>query len=288
MIKGIIDTHIHVWNLEKAEYSWLKNDTSILNKTYSIEQLSPLISKANVTQGILVQAANNFDDTDIMLTTASKTDWIRGVVGWLPLIDPEATVKALNEKYLNNLYFKGCRHLIHNEASPRWLLQDSVMASLNILASYKIPYDVVGINTAHLETAIQVAERLPALRIVLDHLNQPPIASKEKFGRWGELMKEISLHDNVYAKISGLGSSAANGDRWTKDDLKPYLMYAIEVFGTSRCFCGGDWPIALLAGPYEKAWLAYQEIVAEELAMEEQEKVLYKNADSFYNLSNLS
>ena len=60
MTKHIVDTHIHVWDLERVEYEWLKNDTSILNKTYSIEQLTPHIYKANVTDGILVQAANNF------------------------------------------------------------------------------------------------------------------------------------------------------------------------------------------------------------------------------------
>jgi L-fuconolactonase len=98
-------------------------------------------------------------------------------------------------------------------------------------------------------------------------------------------MKKASEHKNIYAKISGLGTTAGNGNNWTKDTLKPYVMYALEKFGVERCFCGGDWPVALLAGPYEKAWLAYQEIVAEELSMEDQEKVLYVNAVSFYNLS---
>lgn len=288
MIKRIIDTHVHVWNLQRAEYAWLKNDTSILNQTYFIERLSPQIAKANVTHGVLVQAANNFEDTELMLETAANTEWIKGVVGWLPLTDPDATAKALTGTFLSNPYFKGCRHLIHNETDAKWLLQDSVMASLEILASYQIPYDVVGINTEHLKTAIRVAEKIPGLKIVLDHLNQPPIATKEKFGQWGELIKAISSLNNVYAKISGLGTTANNGYSWTKDDLRPYIMYALEQFGTSRCFCGGDWPVALLAGPYEKAWLAYREIFNEELNAEEQEKVQFENAILFYNITNLS
>lgn len=285
MTNRVIDTHVHAWNLERAEYAWLKNDTSILNQSYSVDQLNPEIFKANVTQGVLVQAANNFEDTDLMLEAAANTDWIVGVVGWLPLTDHKATVKALTEKYLANSYFRGCRHLIHNEADPRWLLKHSVMESLNTLASFRIPFDVVGVSEEHLETAIKVAEKLPELKIVLDHLNQPPIASKEKFGRWGELMKEIAQYSNVYAKISGLGTTAGNGNNWRKDDLQPYVVRTLELFGSDRCFCGGDWPVALLAGPYEKALLAYQEILAEELTGEEQEKVLYNNAVSFYNLS---
>lgn len=284
MAINIVDTHVHIWDLEKAEYAWLQNDTSILNRTYSIETLSPQIRKANVTAGILVQAANNFEDTDLMLGVAGRTSWIKGVVGWLPLQDPVGGEKTLTEKYLKNQYFKGCRHLIHNEPDPRWLLQENVIESLKILAAHDLPFDVVGVNTDHLRTAIQVAEKVPGLRMVLDHLNQPPVASKEKFGPWGVLMKEAAQHSNVYAKISGLGTTAASGDKWTKDDLKPYVIYALELFGPDRCFCGGDWPVALLAGPYEKAWLAYQEIFREELAWDAQEKVLSENARDFYTL----
>ncbi|MEO8415597.1 MAG: amidohydrolase family protein [Ginsengibacter sp.] len=287
MSQHIIDTHVHQWNLEKVEYEWLKGDTSILNKTYSIEELSPQLDKAHVTEGILVQAANNFADTDMMLETAAGTGWINGVVGWLPLMDPDATEKVLTEKYLNNTYFKGCRHLIHNETNAEWLLQDNVMESLKILAAYNIPYDIVGINNEHLKIAIAIAQKLPELKMVFDHLNQPPIAAKETFGLWGELMQAASQHKNLYAKISGLGTTAGNGKDWTKDDLKPYIMFVLEHFGTDHCFCGGDWPVALLAGPYEKAWLACQQILSEELSAEQQDQLLYQNAISFYNLSRL-
>jgi len=285
MSHRIIDTHIHQWNLEKVEYEWLKGDTSILNTSYSIEQLTPHLNKAHVTEGILVQAANNFADTDMMLETAASNNWIKGVVGWLPLMDPDATEKALTGKYLKNKYFKGCRNLIHNETNAEWLLQDNVIESLKRLAAYNIPYDIVGINNEHLKTAIAIAQKIPELKMVFDHLNQPPIASKERFGQWGELIKVASRYKNLFAKISGLGTTTGNGNSWTKNDIKPYVMYVLEQFGTDRCFCGGDWPVALLAGPYEKAWLVYQEIFAEELSTEDQKKVLYSNAVSFYNLS---
>jgi len=282
MIKKIIDTHVHIWDLQRAEYAWLKNDSSILNRTYKLDELTPQIAKANVTQGILVQAANNMEDTDWMLENAEHNDWITGVVGWLPLTDPVATEKALRQKYLANPYFKGVRHLIHNEADPQWLLQDAVIESLNILAKHQLTYDVVGINTDHLQTAILVAEKVPELKMVFDHLNQPPIATKEKFGLWGELMKKAAQHKNFYCKISGLGTTTGNFSGWTEEDIKPYMLHVLELFGAERCFCGGDWPVALLAGSYEKAWLAYQQILCDELASEDQQKVFWQTAETFY------
>lgn len=285
MLKNIIDTHVHIWDIEKINYDWLKNDTSILNRNYFIGEIAPLLPLANVNSGILVQAANNSEDTDWILQVAAETEWVKGVVGWLPLSDPRQTEKLIAEKYGKNEYFKGCRHLIHNEPDPKWLLRENVLESLKILAGNNIPYDVVGVNDSHMKTVLKLFEKLPELKVVLDHLNQPPVRRKERFGRWGELMREISGHKNAYAKISGLGTVAGKDNDWNKESLKPYIMFAISAFGTDRCFCGGDWPVALLAGPYEKAWLIYQQVLSEELDSVQQEKVLYKNAGMFYNLS---
>ena len=278
----LIDTHIHIWDFNHADYDWLKDDKSILNRSYSIEELNEERINAGISKGILVQAANNFEDTNWMLSIAASNDWIAGVVGWLPLLETAETEKAL-KKYSADKYFKGVRHLIHNEIDPKWLLQQSVIESLGMLVDYNLPYDIVGINTQHIETALNVAEKLPGLTMVFDHLNQPPIASNEQFGKWGELMKEAARHENVYVKISGLGTTA-NKQVWDAADLKPYIEFVIDQFGADRCFCGGDWPVSLLAGSYIKTWNAYKTILSSLLSDSELEKVYYENAKRFYKV----
>ena len=281
---NIIDTHIHVWDLNKAEYPWLKGDTSILNRTWTIEELEEERKKAGITGGILVQASGNFEDTDLMMEVAQNTDWIKGVVAWLPLQDPAATQKALEERFLKEKYFKGVRHQVHDEASSKWLLQEEVIESLKILAQHNIPYDLVGILNDHIETALEVAEKIPRLRMVFDHLNQPPIKSSERFGKWGELMSEAAKHENFYAKISGLGATAAKGEKWNADDIKPYVEFVLQHFGVDRCFCGGDWPVSELTGNYSKTWSIYKEVISELVDEKEQEKIFSANAKRFYDL----
>jgi len=298
----IIDTHVHIWNFGQAKYSWLEGDESILNRNYALEELEPGRITAGITEGILVQAANNPEDTDWMLRVAADADWIKGVVGWVPLQDPLATGRILAEKYIRNPYFKGVRHLIHNEADPRWLLQDAVIESLRLLVEHDLPYDVVGIIPGHIRTALKVAEKVPGLKMVFDHLNQPPIgetvriggnspvwssypiATGERLGEWGELMKEAAGHKNFYVKISGLGTASGNFTEWKAVDLEPSVAFVMEHFGEDRCFCGGDWPVSLLAGSYEKVWEAYREIIRKLLDEEGCEKVLYTNASRFYRL----
>ena len=95
---NMVDTHIHVWDLKRAEYPWLKGNTSILNRTWTIGELEEERKIAGISVGVLVQASGNFEDTDLMISVAQKTDWIRGVVGWLPLKNPIATQKSIGRK----------------------------------------------------------------------------------------------------------------------------------------------------------------------------------------------
>jgi len=280
----IIDTHVHIWDIEKAEYPWLQDDTSILNRTWRIEEIENDRKEAGITAGVLVQASGNMEDTELMLETAYKTNWICGIVGWLPLMDTKATQQLLEERFLKERYFKGVRHQIHDEKDPQWLLQPAVLESLELLASYKIPYDVVGTLPVHIETALSVANKIPGLRMVFDHLNQPPISTNEIFGKWGELMKEAANHKNFYAKISGLGTASGNFSGWNTEQLAPYVDWVVDHFGTDRCFCGGDWPVSQLAGSYSRIWAAYQEIIFNRFTQDDGDKIFYKNAREFYGL----
>jgi L-fuconolactonase len=281
---NIIDTHIHIWNFSRASYSWLEGNATILNRNYLIEELDPQRKAAGVTEGVLVQAANTIAETEYMLEVAAKTTWLTGVVGWLPLERPDDVASLLSSGYATHPLFRGVRHLIHDEPDAKWLLQPTVLQSLQSLADAGIPYDVVGVLPAHLETVLEVLNKVPELTIVLDHLNQPPIQQGEKFGQWGELVSEVAGFPKAYGKISGLGTTTARGDSWGVDDVKPYVAFALEKFGPDRCFCGGDWPVSLLAGSYGHAWDVYKQTVDSLLQKDDAEKVLYHNAQQFYNL----
>jgi L-fuconolactonase len=283
-MQRIIDTHIHVWDLQRAAYPWLQNDTSILNQTWRIEQLNAERKRTGITEGVLVQASGNMEDTALMFETAKQTPWIKGVMAWLPLMDTGATSEILEGQLLQEKLFKGIRHQVHDEPDTKWLLQPRVIESLKLLAENDIPFDVVAVLPQHIKTALEVANKIPGLRMVFDHLSQPPIKTKERFGIWGDLMKAAAQHKNFYAKISGLGTASGNFNNWGAADVKPYIAFAIEHFGTERCFCGGDWPVALLAGTYAKAWTIYKEVIGGLLDANGSDKIFYQNAKQFYHL----
>lgn len=153
-----------------------------------------------------------------------------------------------------------------------------------MLAAYELPFDVVGNLPDHIETVMKVSNKVPGLKMVFDHMNQPPIPGRERFGLWGTLMKEASNNKNLYVKISGLGITCKNTDHWIAGDIKPYIEYVLDKFGTDRCFCGGDLPVSLLSETFSNTWDAYFKVMNVLLTDSEQEKVFYTNAQKFYQL----
>jgi len=63
-MQRIIDTHIHIWDFSRADYPWLKGDTSILNRTYSISEIEEERKIAFIVevwiQGIILEDHGNF------------------------------------------------------------------------------------------------------------------------------------------------------------------------------------------------------------------------------------
>ncbi|GAB3010048.1 amidohydrolase family protein [Niabella terrae] len=280
----IIDTHIHIWDRSVSAYSWLNGAPPLLQRTYDLEELEAGRIQADISGGLLVQADNTLADTEWMLAAARTHPWISGVVGWLPLTDPETSQVLLHSKWQEEPLLKGVRHLIHDEADPRWLLQPQVLESLELLAELGIPFDVVGVLPAHLQTVLELKHRVPKLRMVLDHLNQPPIQEDLRFGSWGELIRELAESSNIYAKISGLGVTAGK-PLFTVDRLQPYVSFVLERFGLERCFCGGDWPVSLLAADYTATWTIYRQLIQKLLPETAAQELIFSvNARNFYAL----
>ncbi|WP_336208009.1 amidohydrolase family protein [Nonomuraea sp. LPB2021202275-12-8] len=247
----IVDAHQHFWNLETGDYPWLTPDFGVLHRTYAPQDLAPELAAAGVDGTVLVQAADSFAETDAMLAHADAHDFIAGVVGWIPLTDPEGAAEAVG-RYRGRPKFVGVRHLIHEEPDPDWLIRDGVLDSLGVLAEAGLTFDVVSLLPRHLEHVVTLATRHPTLKIVIDHLSKPRIKDRE-WEPWATGLAAAAALPNVYAKVSGLVTEADH-ERWTVEDLRPYVEYAVDRFGPDRLMFGSDWPVALLAADYQTVW----------------------------------
>lgn len=280
---GAVDTHQHLWDLDRVSYPWLTEDWGELYGSHSPSDLYREMEKAGVDRAILVQSANSFDDTDFLLEQAERFSWIVGVVGWLPLNDPESFFAGVDH-YRENPFFKGIRHMIHAEPKPTWLFQESIIKNLTYLAKHGYSFDVVAVLPEHLLAVSVLSEKIPDLRIVIDHLGSPPVSTGE-FDRWAGYLSIAAESESVYVKASGLGTLSGNPDSWDENDIQRYMNYALEKFGVSRIMIGGDWPICNLAGGYAKAWNIYRNVLSD-LSSVEKQMILETNPYRFYRIQN--
>src|SRR5438034_11062801 len=128
----LVDTHHHIWNLEREAQPWLTDEDAVIRRTFEPEDLAPLLERAGVERTVLVQAACSDFDTDSMFVQASEHPWIGGVIAWLDLLSPERA-RARLEQLQAEPKLRCIRHLIHNEPDPHWILQAMVLTSLATL-----------------------------------------------------------------------------------------------------------------------------------------------------------
>ncbi|MCE2490923.1 MAG: amidohydrolase family protein [Anaerolineae bacterium] len=277
-----LDTHQHFWHLEKVDYPWLVPAYGPIYANFEAPDLEPLLDEVGMHKTVIVQAADSYEDTDYMLATAAANDWVAGVVGWLPLLDPAGMARKIEEDYGQNAYFRGIRHLIHEVADPDWVTQDQVIEGLQVLADHDLTFDVVAVFPNHLKHVPTLSERIPKLKMVVDHLAKPPLDADDS-RVWREQMAAAAENPNVYAKVSGLNTATGDPENWTWEDIKPWVDSALEIFGADRLMFGSDWPVAILAGTYKKVHDETTKALAD-LSEEEKVAIWGSTGNAFYGL----
>jgi L-fuconolactonase len=247
-----IDAHQHFWNPERVPLPWLRADHAAIARAFEPAELEPQLAASNVIATILVQSACADADTELMLEYAARHDWIAAVVAWLPLADPQRVIERL-EQLGRQPKIRGIRHLIHDEPDPHWVLRPAVLEGLALVEAAGLVLELPAVFPRHLEDVPQLAERFPALPIVIDHLGKPPLG-RDDFSLWAQQLQTAAEYPNVNAKISGLNTALDRPD-WGATDLTPAIEVALRVFGPDRLLCGSDWPVSLLNdGEYQRIW----------------------------------
>jgi L-fuconolactonase len=278
---AIIDAHLHVWDLTRARYDWLGPEYAPINRSVSFDELRPRLIAAGVEASVLVQAADNAEDTDTMLRVADANPEIAGVVAWVPLERPEEAERRLAE-LRRDPRVVGVRNLIHDRADPDWILRPDVDEGLGVLERAGVTFDWVVGRARHLEHVARIGERHPGLRIVIDHLARPPIGLAER-EPWWSLLAQAAENPLVHAKVSGLYSVTADPAAWTEPAVRPFVDRALSVFGADRLLYGGDWPVSILAGGYDRVFGAIRSMLAE-LSPAEREAILGGTAERVYGI----
>jgi len=252
-----------------------------IRRPFTPQDLAPLLAAAGVDGTVLVQTVPSVAETREFLATAAATPFVAGIVGWVDLTDPDvATTLDALKSGPGGERLVGIRHQVHDEDDAVWLLRPDVRRGLAAVRDAGLAYDIL-VRPRELPAALATARDFPDLRFVIDHLAKPPIASGET-APWAALMEPFRDLTHVSCKLSGMVTEA-DWATWTPDDLRPYVLRALDIFGLDRVMFGSDWPVSLLAAEYGEVKAAL-EAALPPLSAEDRAKVFGGNAIRFYGL----
>jgi L-fuconolactonase len=276
---SVIDSHHHVWWTARHAYRWPPLAGDRLDRDFTPEDLRVELDACGIDGTVLIQVLQ-LDETREFLDVARGTEFVRGVVGWVPLADPPAAARALEELPARGKLV-GIRHLISNEPDPKWLVQPNVIESLKRLAALGLAFDAIPLNEAQFASVLTMARQLPDLPVVLNHLGRPPVP-EQGWEPWASQIAQAAGHDNVTVKLS-VGLDIVLRWRWSTEAIRRYADHVLERFGPDRVMAASNWPVVLLGGSFAEVWHGITGLVAG-LSAPERAAVLGGTAERVYRL----
>jgi L-fuconolactonase len=272
-----IDAHHHFWKYSALEYGWIEDAMKVIRRDFLPADLKKEVDAAAFDGVITVQARQTLEETHWLLSMAAQNDFIKAVVGWVPLT--ASFVYRDLESLAQNPRLCAVRHVVQSEPDG-FLLRKDFNRGVSILRELDLAYDLL-ILERQLPEAIVFVDQHPQQVFVLDHLAKPRI-KEQMLDPWRQNLQELARREHVYCKVSGLVTEADFAS-WDEGQLRPYFEIALESFGPSHLMFGTDWPVCLAACSYRR-WYDIVGRFASALSAEERADIFGGTAERAYGL----
>jgi L-fuconolactonase len=280
----IVDTHVHLWDPARLDYPWLDTVPTI-NRPFLLADYDAACRPYTVGRMVFVQCeadpAQYRQETQWITQLAAQDRRIGAIVSWAPLSKGEAARPEL-EQLAENRLVKGVREIIQFQSDPAWCLRPEMVCGVRMLAEFDLHYEICLKGAEQMASAIELVRRCPEVRFILDHIGKPMIAQGET-EPWKSQLRQLAAMDNVWCKVSGLVVEADH-ERWTADQLRPYLDHVVDCFGLDRLMWGGDWPVVLLAAELQR-WLEVADLWSRQFSGSQRRQLFCENALAFYGMT---
>lgn len=244
----IIDCHIHLFDATRPQGAPYKGGRAFPGGVASPAMYGGIAAPLGIVGVIAVDASPWVEDNLWLLETIQPSPLMVGMIGNLRPEKPEFAEYL--DRYARNPLFRGIRYgnlwgydLVAETGNPVFL------DGLKRMAGHDLVLETANQTVALLEAAVRVNDKVPDLRIVLDHLPALDPAPADR-AAYDAVLKQLSGRPNVWAKLSEIvhpvrGSGVlpviARGVTAHRDRLD----LLTGLFGEDRVLFGSDWPNAV-------------------------------------------
>ncbi len=292
----IIDTHQHLWDLERQEVPWLKNAKSVLRRSHVTRDYLKATQGLNVIKAIYmeVDVAPKDHAAEVKLITelckSPNHPTVAAVIGGRP---GSETFSDYAREMATNPYVKGVRQVLHGATPRGHCLSQQFVRSMRLLGDLNLSFDLC-MRAGELDDAVKLVDQCPDTQFIVDHCgNADPRAflparlrgnTKESRARdsWRKAMDGLGRQRHVVCKISGIVARAPQPN-WSAEDLAPIVNHCLDTFGPDRVVFGSDWPVCRVGAELAEWVRALKEIVHQR-PLAERTKLFSANAQRLYRL----
>ncbi len=274
----IIDSHIHLFDPTRPQgVPWPRKENTVLYRPALPARYRGIVELLGVVGAIEIEASPWLEDNQWVLEIAGKDSFIVGTVGNLDPNSPDFGAQL--DRFRRNPLFRGIRYgNLWGRDLGRDLGGRNFISGLELLADADLALDTANPNPALIADVVRLTDRVPALRVVIDHLPQlEPPAEPEDRNPYLVNLRELSKRQQVFVKLSEV---LRRVDGQVPDSLSFYrdrLDMLWELFGPNRVLYGSDWPNSDQWAPYPKVLQVVREYVIAK-GPEAAEKYFWKNS----------
>jgi predicted TIM-barrel fold metal-dependent hydrolase len=288
----MVETHHHLWDLERFHYDWLAEPgwaghTGLLGDYKMIRstignpwRFFKEFYGANVIKSVHVEAAyagpDALEETVWLDAVAKEFGFPNALVVFCDIEQDDGEAQLVRHLEASSLT-RGVRIRAHPDDAGSSAFRKSYAA----LGRHGLSYEL-NASPGKLLSGRDVALAFPDVQVILGHAGFPVQRDQEYFDLWRREMTALAEAPNVACKVSGFGMV---DNHWTIDSIRAWVLHCIEAFGPDRIMIGTNWPVDILFATYLEQTDAYRTIIAEAgFSREDQEKMLYRNAERFYRI----
>ncbi len=277
----LIDTHVHLIDLERLRYPWL-DDVAALNRNASHADYTRQARQLGITGALHMEV--DVREDQMQAETAMIGEYMQGdslLLGAIASCRPEREdFAAYLEQQLETPHVRGLRRILHT--SPDELSQSRVFReNIARLAGTRLPFDIC-VTNRQLPLAVELADACPDVQFVLDHCGVPDVKG-QVMQPWTSHISELAKRPHVAAKISGV-IAYGDGPNWRLDDIRPFVEHVLTAFGPERVVWGSDSPVCTLGGPLA-SWVAATRALLDAASASEKAALFQENAARIWGLT---
>lgn len=284
----IIDTHQHLWDLDRFRLSWLKPGTQ-LARNHTLADYQMAAAGLDIVKTIYMEVdldpAQQQAEADFVIATCRQRDsgMVGGVVSGRPAAE---NFIAYIKQFRGSRYVKGVRQVLHADSTPpEYCLDPGFVRGVRALGEIGLRFDLC-MRPAELADAGKLVDNCPGTQFILDHCGNAPVhtaggAAPDR-AQWQHDMAALAKRTNLVCKVSGLVNTAKKG-AWGPADLAPIVNHVLDVFGPDRVMFASDWPVCTTVATLAE-WIAALKAVVVERPADQQRKLFHDNAARIYGL----